>query len=131
MAAETDTQRMEAEVDEIPGQPYVAPFFFLLGLSLILATLILWAVLAVKAGDYYAYDMATRDAASAQVNPDILSSQRLLEAYPMWLIPMPFFGIACIFLGIISLFGSVIPRIRLRAAVMATVLPALRGRGAG
>ncbi|MFQ5872445.1 MAG: hypothetical protein ACE5JL_01390 [Dehalococcoidia bacterium] len=129
MAAETDTQRMEAETSETQSQMYTAIFFFLLGLSLILATLILWAVLAVKAGDYYAYDMATRDA--AQTGSDILSSQRLLEAYPMWLIPMPFFGIACIFLGIISLFGSIIPRIRLRMTVMATVLPALRGRGAG
>ncbi|MEE9198407.1 MAG: hypothetical protein V3U26_01270, partial [Dehalococcoidia bacterium] len=101
MAAETSTERMEAEANRTPIQLLVASFLVLTGVSLIIATLVLWVVLADKAADYYAYERAVRDSATA--GSDILSQQSTLEAYSRWLMPLPFLGIALLLLGIASM----------------------------
>ena len=122
------TERMEAETAKAPLQLILASLLVLAGVSAIVTTLVLWVVLADEAGGYYAYGKALRD--SAVAGSEILDTQSTLEAYPKWLMSLPFVGMALIFLGIAALFEAVISKLRLHGTVLATVLPAFHAREA-
>ena len=128
MTTRTSISELEDEANKTPPQQLIAYLLVLAGVACIIATVVLWAVLADKAGNYYAYDKAVRDSAGA--GSEVLSDQSTLEAYPGWLSPMPFVGIAFFVIGIAVLFGSIMAKLKLRASVLSTVLPSLRDRRA-
>ena len=99
----------------------IAPMFTMLGLGVIMAAFIIGIVLAVTAGDYYAYDKATRDGAAA--GSSILDDLSFLRRMPAWILPFTFVGVSSLLVGIALIFSTIIGRIRLRASSMELTLP--------
>ncbi|MEE9325439.1 MAG: hypothetical protein V3U90_07840 [Dehalococcoidia bacterium] len=99
----------------------IAPMFTMLGLGVIMAAFIIGIVLAVTAGDYYAYDKVTRDTAGA--GSAILDDLSFLHSMPAWTLPFTFVGVSSLLVGIALIFSTIIGRIRLRASSMELALP--------
>ena len=101
----------------------VAPLIGLTGLMVVIVTLIVGLVRSGTIADYYASDKAARDGAEA--GSALLANLEFINAIQAWLLPLEFLGISALLVGIALLFSTIMGRIRLRAAAMAQVLPAL------
>ena len=93
------------------------------GLMVEMAVLGIGAWLGVQAGEYWGSTKAARD--SAAVGDDLLVQIGRISAISTWLEPFRFVGLALFFAGIGVALSAIIPRIRLRAETMATVIPAI------
>ena len=99
------------------------------GLMITMTALVVGIALGVISGDYWSAKKASRDGAAAGSN--LLAQIGSLGAVSTWLEPFKFFGVALFFAGIVTALASIVPRIRLRAAALATVLPIATQRKAG
>ena len=102
----------------------IAGGLWLVALMIVMAAAVVWIILAVMAGDYYANSKAVRDAAEA--GSGILSQQGSIEAVEDWLLPFAFVGIATFIAGFG--FANILRNVRLRGATMAAALPELKAR---
>ena len=99
------------------------------GLMIEMAALVTGIALGVIAGDYWSATKVARDGAAA--GSDLLAQIGSLSAVSTWLEPFKFVGVALFFAGIVTALASIVPRIRLRAAALATVLPIATQRKSG
>ena len=99
----------------------VGPMFAMLGMAMVITALIIGIVVAVTAGDYFAYDKATRDAAGAGTG--ILDDLSFISTWTAWTALFVFLGIATMMVGIALIFSTIPSRIRQRASAMELVLP--------
>ena len=99
------------------------------GLTSAMAALVVGIVLAVISGDYWSTAKASRDGAA--VGSDLLAQIGSVSAVSIWLEPFKFVGVALFFSAIVTALASIVPRIGLRAAALATVLPMATQRKAG
>ena len=111
--------------------PYIkiAGGLWVVALMIVMAAAIIWIVLAVMAGDYYANSKAVRDAAGA--GSGILSQVGNIEAVKVWVLPFAFLGVGTFLLGFGSAFANILRNVRLRGNTMAAVLPVLKQRKSG
>ena len=99
------------------------------GLVIVMTALVVSIALGVISGDYWGTAKASRDSAAA--GSDLLAQIGSLNAVSTWLEPFRFAGVALFFAGIVTALASIVPRIGLRAAALATVLPIATQRKAG
>ena len=99
------------------------------GLAIAMAALVVGIALGVVSGDYWSTAKPARDGAAA--GSDLLAQIGSISAVSTWLAPLQFVGVAAFFAGIVTALASVVPRIGLRAAALATVLPIATQRKAG
>ncbi|MCH7608364.1 MAG: hypothetical protein IIC94_07350 [Chloroflexi bacterium] len=99
------------------------------GLTSAMAALVVGIALGVISGDYWSTAKASRDGAAA--GSDLLAQIGSVSAVSTWLEPFKFVGVALFFSGIVTALASIVPRIRLRAAALATVLPIATQHKAG
>ena len=111
--------------------PYIkiAGGLWALALMIVMAAAVIWMVLAVMAGDYYANSKAVRDAAGA--GSGILSQVGSIEAVKDWVQPLAFLGVGTFLLGFGVAFADILRNVRLRGNTMAAVLPTLKQRKNG
>ena len=111
--------------------PYIkiAGGLWVVALMIVMAAAIIWIVLAVMAGDYYANSKAVRDAAGA--GSGILSQVGSIEAVKVWVLPFAFLGVGTFLLGFGFAFANILRNVRLRGNTMAAVLPTLKQRKSG
>ena len=78
--------------------PYIkiAGALWVVAAMIVMVAAIIWVVLAVMTGDYYANGKAVRDAAVA--GSGILSQQGSIEAVKDWVLPFVFLGLAAMIL---------------------------------
>ena len=107
----------------------IAGVLWLVALMIVMSAAVVWIILAVMAGDYYANSKAVRDAAEA--GSGILSQQGSIEAVKDWLLPFAFVGLATFIAGFGFAFGNILRNVRLRGGTMAAVLPELKARKNG
>ncbi len=107
----------------------IAGALWLVALMIVMAAAVVWIVLAVIAGDYYANSKAVRDAAEA--GSGILSQQGSIEAVKDWLLPFAFVGFATFIAGFGFAFANILRNVRLRGGTMAVALPELKARKNG
>ena len=100
--------------------------FVVTGLMMVMIALIVELVLATTVGDYYSFSKATRDAAPA--GSDLLRDLGLIGAVKTWILPFKFLGLATLIASFGLIFSVILRSVRLRAATMAEVLPAIKGR---
>ena len=91
-----------------------------------MAVLGVGAWLGVSAAEYWGTAKATRDSAAAGTG--LLAQGGSIAAVSTLLEPLKFVGLALFFARIGVVLSAIVPRIRLRAYAMATVLPLLRER---
>ena len=94
-----------------------------------MAALVVGIALGVISGDYWSAAKASRDGAAA--GSELLAQIGSVSAVSTWLAPFQFVGVALFFSGIVTALASIVPRIRLRAAALATVLPIATQRKSG
>ena len=99
------------------------------GLTTAMTALVVGIVLGVVSGDYWSAAKASRDGAAA--GSDLLAQVGSFSAVSAWLAPFQFVGVALFFASIVTALASIVPRIRLRAAALATVLPIAAQRKTG
>lgn len=99
------------------------------GLTSAMAALVVGIALGVISGDYWSAAKASRDGAAA--GSDLLAQIGSVSAVSAWLAPFQFVGVALFFSAIVTALASIVPRIRLRAAALATVLPIATQHKAG
>ena len=121
-------QNVDVGLDELRAEadsPHrrVGLVYALIGTALMIemAALVVGGVLGVISGEYWSATKAARDSAAA--GTDLLAQIGRVSAVSIWLEPFRFVGVALFFTGIITALYSIVPRIRLRAAALATVLP--------
>ena len=107
----------------------IAGALWLVALMIVMAAAVVWIVLAVIAGDYYANSKAVRDAAEA--GSKMLSQQGSIEATKNWLLPLAFLGIATFIAGFGFAFANILRNVRLNGGTMAAALPELKARKGG
>ena len=107
----------------------IAGALWLVAFMIVMAAAVVWIVLAVIAGDYYANSKAVRDAAEA--GSGILSQLGSIEAFSDWLLPFAFLGIATFISGFGFAFANILRNVRLRGGTMAAALPELKERKSG
>ncbi len=107
----------------------IAGVLWLVALMIVMAAAVVWIILAVMAGDYYANTKAVRDAAEA--GSGILSQQGSIEAFNDWLLPFAFLGIATFIAGFGFAFANILRNVRLRGSTMSATLPELKERKSG
>ncbi len=93
---------------------------------IVMVASIVYLVLAVMSGSYYANSKAVRDA--AEVGTGLLSQLGSIEAVKDWVLPFTFLGIATFIAGFGFAFSNILKNIRLRANTMAAALPELKAR---
>ena len=105
----------------------------LIAYSLILGALMLEMValaigsfLGLELADYWGSTKASRDAATADSN--LLAQAGRASAVGAWLLPLMFIGLALFFTGIGVILWAIISRIKMRAAMLAEVFPAVLNR---
>ena len=110
------------------GSPYIriAGALWVVAMMIVMATAVVWIILAIMAGDYYANTKAVRDAAES--GSGILSQQGSIEAVKNWLEPLAFVGISTFIVGFGFAFANVLRNIKLRGGTMAFTLPELKAR---
>lgn len=96
------------------------------GLMIVMIALIVELVLATTVGDYYSFSKATRDAAPA--GGELLRDLGVIGAVKTWILPFKFLGLATLIASFGLIFSVILSSVRLRAATMAEVLPAIKGR---
>ncbi len=96
-------------------------------LMLEMVALAIGSVLGLELADYWGSTKATRDAATADSN--LLAQAGRASAVGAWLLPFMFIGVALFFAGIGVVLSAIIPRIKMRAAMLAEVYPAVLDRG--
>ncbi len=96
------------------------------GLMMVMIALIVELVLATTVGDYYSFSKATRDAAPA--GSDLLRDLGVIGAVKTWILPFKFLGLATFVAAFGLIFSVILRSVRLRAATMAAVLPAIKAR---
>ena len=99
------------------------------GLTSAMAALVVGIALGVISGDYWSAAKASRDGAAA--GSELLAEIGSVSAVSAWLAPFLFVGVALFFSAIITALASIVPRIGLRAAALATVLPIATQHKAG
>ncbi len=107
----------------------ISGVLWLMAFMIVMAAAVVWIILAVMAGDYYANSKAVRDAAEA--GSGILSQQGSIEAVKDWLLPFAFVGFATFIAGFGFAFGNILRNVRLRGGTMAAALPELKARKNG
>ena len=107
----------------------IAGALWLVALMIVIAAAVVWIILAVMAGEYYANSKAVRDAAEA--GSGILSQQGSIEAIKGWLLPFAFVGLATFIAGFGFAFANILRNVRLRGGTMAATLPELKARKNG
>jgi len=100
--------------------------FWLGAFMIVMVASIVYLVLAVMSGSYYANSKAVRDA--AEVGTGLLSQLGSIEAVKDWVLPFTFLGIATFIAGFGFAFSNILKNIRLRANTMAAALPELKAR---
>ena len=112
------------------GSPYIriAGALWVVAMMIVMATAVVWIILAIMAGDYFANTKALRDAASTTTNTGILSQQGSIEALKNWLAPLAFAGISTFIVGFGFAFANILSNIKLRGGTMAYTLPELKAR---
>ena len=100
--------------------------FWLGAFMIVMVASIVYLVLAVMSGSYYANSKAVRDA--AEVGTGLLSQLGSIEAVTDWVLPFTFLGIATFIAGFGFAFSNILKNIRLRANTMAAALPELKAR---
>ena len=98
------------------------------GLMMVMIALIVELLLATTVGDYYSFSKATRDAAPA--GGDLLGDLGVIGAVKTWILPFKFLGLATFIASFGLIFSVILRSVRLRAATMSEVLPAIKGRSA-
>ena len=96
------------------------------GLMMVMIALIVEIVLATTVGDSSSSSKATRDAAPA--GSDLLRDLGVIAAVKTWVLPFNFLGLATLIASFGLIFSVILRSVRLRAATMAEVLPAIKGR---
>ena len=109
------------------GRMLIAYGLILGALMLEMAALAIGSFLGLELADYWGSTKATRDAATADSN--LLAQAGRASAVGAWLLPFMFIGIALFFAGIAVVLSAIIPRIKMRAAMLAEVYPAVLNRG--
>ena len=99
------------------------------GLTSAMAALVVGIALGVISGDYWSAAKASRDGAAA--GSELLAEIGSVSAVSAWLAPFLFVGVALFFSAIVTALASIVPRIGLRAAALATVLPIATQHKAG
>ena len=99
------------------------------GLTSAIAALVVGIALGVISGDYWSAAKASRDGAAA--GSELLAEIGSVSAVSAWLAPFLFVGVALFFSAIVTALASIVPRIGLRAAALATVLPIATQHKAG
>ena len=100
--------------------------FWLGAFMIVMVASIVYLVLAVMSGSYYANSKAVRDA--AEVGTGLLSQLGSIEAVKDWVLSFTFLGIATFIAGFGFAFSNILKNIRLRANTMAAALPELKAR---
>ena len=100
--------------------------FVVTGLMIVMIALVVEIVLATTVGDYYSFSKAIRDAAPA--GSDLLRDLGVIAAVKTWILPFKFLGLATLIASFGLIFSVILRSVRLRAATMAVVLPAIKGR---
>ncbi len=110
------------------GSPYIriAGALWVVAMMIVMVTAVVWIILAIMAGDYYANTKAVRDAAES--GSGILSQQGSIEAVKNWLEPLAFVGISTFIVGFGFAFADILRNIKLRGGTMASTLPELKAR---
>lgn len=121
-------QQVEVSLEELRTEaerPHarVRLVYALLGAGLVIemTALVVGIALGGISGDYWSTAKVARDGAAA--GSEVLAQIGSVSAVSMWLEPFKFVGVATFFLGIVTALASIVPRISLRAAALATVLP--------
>ena len=104
----------------------IAGAFWLSAFMVVMIAAVVWIVLAITAGDYYANSKAVRDAAEA--GSGILSQLGSIQATKDWVLPFAFLGVAMFIAGFGFAFVNILKNVRLRGNTMAAALPELRAR---
>ena len=107
----------------------IAGALWLVAFVIVMTAAVVWIILAVMAGEYYANSKAVRDAAEA--GSGILSKQGRIEALIDWLLPFAFVGLATFIAGFGFAFANILRNVRLRGGTMAATLPELKARKNG
>lgn len=123
MAQELNISLDELRTEADKPQARVRLVYALIGAGLMIemAVLVIGVALGVVSGEYWSATKAARDSAAA--GSGLLAQIGSVSAVSTWLEPFKFVGIALFFTGIVTALFSIVPRIRLRAAALATVLP--------
>ncbi len=131
MAQQVDVSLEELRTEAETPHARVRLVYALLGAGLTAAmtALVVGIALGVVSGDYWSAAKASRDGAAA--GSDLLAQVGSVNAVSAWLAPFQFVGVALFFASIVTALASIVPRIRLRAAALATVLPIATQRKAG
>ncbi len=95
----------------------------LLGLLIVMVAVIVGIVVATLVSGYYTDPKSIRDAAPA--GDDVLSAQGTIATIGAWLAPLKFVGISTTLTGIGVLLWGIIATLRVRAEVLAQVVPQL------
>lgn len=96
------------------------------GLMIVMIALIVEIALTTTVGDYSSFSKATRDAAPA--GSDLLRDLGVIGAVKTWILPFKFFGLATFIASFGLIFSVILGSVRLPAATMAAVLPAIKAR---
>ena len=131
MAQQVDVSLEELRTEAERPHARVRLVYALLGAGLMIemAALAVGIALGGLSGEYWGTAKLARDSAAA--GSDLLAQIGSVSAVSMWLEPFKFVGVALFFAGIVTALASIVPRIRLRAAALATVLPIATQHKAG
>lgn len=115
--------RVSVDPTFTPWQLGVGKNVTLLGLMIVMVAVIVGIVVATIVSGYYADPKSVRDAAAA--GSKVLSDQGTIAAIGAWLAPLKFVGLATILTGIGVLLWGIVDTLRVRATVLAEVVPQL------
>lgn len=115
--------RVSVDPTFTPWQLGVGKNVTLLGLMIVMVAVIVGIVVATLVSGYYTDPKSIRDAAAA--GGQVLSDQGTIAAIAAWLAPLKFVGLATILTGIGVLLWGIIGTLRVRADVLAEVVPQL------
>ena len=115
--------RVSVDPTFTPWQLGVGKYVTLLGLTIVMVAVIVGIVVATLVSGYYTDPKSIRDAAAA--GGQVLSDQGTIAAIGAWLAPLKFVGLATILTGIGVLLWGIVDTLRVRATVLAEVVPQL------
>jgi len=121
-------EEMRVQAHDASPHMKIAGALWVIAMMIVMATAVVWIILAIMAGDYFANTKALRDAASTTTNTGILSQQGSIEAVKNWLAPLAFAGISTFIVGFGFAFANILSNIKLRGGTMAYTLPELKAR---
>lgn len=121
-------EEMRVQAHDASAQMKIAGALWVIAMMIVMATAVVWIILAIMAGDYFTNTKAVRDAASTTTNTGILSQQGSIESVKNWLAPLAFAGISTFIVGFGFAFANILQNIKLRGGTMAFTLPELKAR---